>query len=188
MEIELPRRLLAAAGICLAVAALLLVGIAASPRNAEGRPLLLSPERRAILRYRRLVGNWAGRLEEVAARCDRLTPVQSGEDREGSGELPTPPVPASIPGDLYGKAHQAQEALEVATTLQVEVERARVPATMVGLHGLVTAAVEAHVEWAGAVLSYVGAPGPVQVERLTELRRVALEALGLLREALDATG
>lgn len=183
-EVEITRRSLhriaAASALVAVLAVLLTVGAAASPRDAAGHPLLLTPERQAILRYLRLAGGWAQQLEDVAERLDRLSPA--GELSPGGFPAATP---ATAPGDLYQRAHEAQAALDALTALAAEVERARVPAPLSGLHERVTTAVQAHVEWASGVQRTVGVPS-ADPAGLDALRGAAADALQGLREALNA--
>ncbi len=176
MEIEFPRRLLVIVASALAVLALILVGLAVSPRDADGHPLLLSPQRRAILHYLKWCGDWTDRLADLEGRLDGLMPARAN------------PQPAPSPGDLYRRAQQAEEALRTATALQLEAERAAVPPPMVGVHNLVTAAAQAHTAWAEAVVAYVGAPSPEGATALTDLRQAAVDALTRLQEVLNDDG
>ena len=186
MEIDVPWRLLRrvlaiVGGVCL-VALLVVVGRAVSP-SANGRPLVLTPERQAIARYLRQAENWTTRLESLEEQLDTLSPEDVQATPTGSLPISTPP--AAAPGDLYERAHQAQAGLDAVTALAVEVERASVPAPLVGLHSLVTTAVTAHADWANALLAYTGAPDAGQAKDLTGLRRAAVNALDELRGALD---
>jgi hypothetical protein len=203
-EIEVPRRVVwavVAALALVAVAALGLLGRANSPRDGEGRPLLLTPERRAILRYLEAARGWAERLAEAGERLDGLMPVGSapkdkaadppptpaaGTDAPGK-EDETPPEPEAQPADLYRRAHEAQAARTALEDLAREAERARVPDALVGLHGgAVLAAVEAHLDWADGVLAWIGAPASVDPGSLAALRDEARDALASLEELLTS--
>jgi hypothetical protein len=176
VEIEFPRRSLVALGCVLVALVLILVGLAVSPR-IDGHPLLLSPQRRAILHYMNWCRGWADRLAELESRLDGLMP-------EPESAVATV-QPAPSPGDLYHRAQQAEAALRTATVLQLEAERAAVPVPMVGLHNLVSASAQAHIAWAEAVAAYVGAPSSETASGLAELRQAAVETLASLEEALD---
>jgi len=190
-EIEIPRRTLRVITVLLAAFGLAMLGFlgwANSPRDAGGRPLLLSPERRAILRYLDTAEGWAGRLAEVGALLDGLMPPDAGPP--ANSELPTPPAPEAQPADLYRRTHEAQKARAALEDLAREVERARVPDALMGLHGLVVDALGAHLAWADGVLAYVGAPEAVDPGELAALRAEARARLADFEEALmpDAVG
>jgi hypothetical protein len=187
-EIEVPRRVVSIAltlTVVVSVAALGFLGWANSPRDGDGRPLLLTAERRAVLRYLNTAEGWAGQLAETEKRLESLMPserkVMAGED----AALPTLPAPGDQPPDLYRRTHDAQAAYETLQGLAAEVERAQVPDTLAGLHqGLVLPALEAHLLWADGVLAHVGAPESVSAEELAALHDEAGAALAALKEAL----
>jgi hypothetical protein len=187
-EIEVPRRVASVALaliVVLSVAVLGFLGWANSPRDGDGRPLLLTTERRAVLRYLNTAEGWAERLAETGKRLESLTPPEAkvvvGEDTI----LPTLPAPGEQPPDLYQRTHDAQAAYETLQGLAAEVEQARVPDALAGLHqGLALPALEAHLLWADGVLAHVGAPESVSAEDLAALRKNAGDALASLEEAL----
>jgi hypothetical protein len=187
-EIEVPRRV---ASIALAliivtsVAVLGFLGWANSPRDGDGRPLLLTAERRAILRYLDTAEGWTERMSEAGRRMEGLMPP---ETRTVTGEdpaLPALPAPEGQPADLYRRTHDAQAACTALQGLAAEVERAQVPDALAGLHqGLVLPALEAHLLWADGVLAHVGAPESVSAQDLAALRKDARAHLAALEEAL----
>lgn len=214
-EIEVPRRTLTLALAVLAVVGLVVMGWlgwANSPRGGDGRPLLLTPERRAVRRYLDAARDWAARMGEVGETLDRLTPAaeESGPDAtptekvltlpEGTlvptetltvelppaAELPTLTAPEARPADLYQRVHTAQAAHAVLEEIARQVERTVVPEALVGLRDArVLPALEAHIAWCEAVLVYAGAPEAVEPARLAELQAQAHAALAALREALQ---
>lgn len=180
MEIEISRdalRALGAIGIASILLTVGLVGWANSPRDGEGSVLLLSPQRRAVLRYLTASRGWVRRLRDVAERLDGLMPAQVAP-----ATASTPTQPDSQPGDLYRRSREAQDARDALEQLAREIERRQVPEPLVGLHELVLVALEAHLEWVDATLRYVGAPEEVTSEELTALRAGAYAALGRLEE------
>lgn len=208
-EIEIPRGwIIAIAGVLIVVCAL--IGWINTPFGDDGKPLFLSPERRAILRYIESAGRWAGRLQKVEEMLDDLTPptpvpptpsptpvVQSTPAVTSTEAVtPTPvltatipgtvaplitlPAPASQAGDLYERAHNAREAYQELSDLAQEIERTRVPDALIGLHGLVVQALETHLLWAEGILTYAGAPDAVDPYNLAFLRLEAMAALDTL--------
>jgi hypothetical protein len=187
-EIEVPRRvarLALALIVVLSVAALGFLGWANSPRDGDGRPLLLTAERRAVRSYLATAEGWAGRLAETGRGLERLMPPETKMVAGEDAALPTLPAPGEQPPDLYRRTHDAQAAYEALQALAAEVERARIPDALTGLHrGLVLPALEAHLLWADGVLAHVGAPESVSAEELAVLRDEAGSALAALEEAL----
>lgn len=182
MEIEVSRDALRALGAIGITAILLIVGFvgwANSPRDGEGNVLLLSPQRRAVLRYLTASRGWARRLRNVAVRLDGLMPAQVA-----SVSASTPTQPDSQPGDLYRRSREAQDARDALEQLAREIERRRVPEPLVGLHELVLVALQDNLEWTDATLRYVGAPEEVTSEELTALRAGAYAALERLEEVI----
>jgi hypothetical protein len=187
-EIEVPRRV---AGVVLAlivvvsVAVLGFLGWANSPRDGEGRPLLLTAERRAVLRYLDTAESWAGKIAEAGRHLESLMPPEAKMVTGEDAALPTLPAPVEQPADLYGRTHDAQAALAALQALASEVERAQAPDALIGLHqGLVLPALEAHLVWADGVLAAIGAPESVSAEDLAALRGDARARLTALEEAL----
>lgn len=208
-EVEVPRRVLALAVVGLFLVGLVVLGRlgwANSPRGGDGRPLLLTPERRAVRRYLDTAAAWAARMRGVGETLDGLTPVGSslGSASEveatavltltevvtavalpPAAELPMPAAPVSPPGDLYRRVHAAQAAREALEGIEREVERTAAPEALVGLRdAFVLPALEAHVAWSDGVLAYVGAPESVRPDELMGLQAGAHAALAALEEAL----
>jgi hypothetical protein len=187
-EIEVPRRV---AGVVLALIAVVSVtvlgflGWANSPRDGEGRPLLLTSERRAVLRYLDTAESWAGEIAEAGQHLESLMPPETNVIEGEDQALPTLPAPVEQPADLYGRTHDAQAALAALEGLASEVERAQAPDALIGLHeGLVLPTLEAHLLWADGVLAAIGAPESVSAEDLAALRDDARAHLTALEEAL----
>lgn len=167
MEIEVPRGFAIAIVVVVVVGLLLTVGMVSSPRDAAGRPLLLSPERRAILKFLRQAEGWEREFQRILADLDRLA-----EDVRM----------APAPENLYDRARRAQNALERARALEREISRTVAPETMQGLHRLALEAAVRTREYAGSVADRVGVPeGEI---RGREEARGAVERFGgALREA-----
>lgn len=147
MEIEISKKSACVAILVICVSLVLAIGISSSPRSMEGRPLLLSPERRAVLRFLRQADRWERELRGILDLLDDL-----------SEEIRMAPAPEN----LYERAHRAQDALERIRSLEQDMARARVPETMTALHGLAMNAAEKTREYAEEVASRVGVPeGPI---------------------------
>jgi hypothetical protein len=187
-EIEVPRRMAGAVLALIAVVSVAVLGFlgwANSPRDGDGRPLLLTAERRAVLRYLDTAEGWAERMSEAGRRLEGLMPPEARTVAGEDPALPTLPAPGEQPADLYRRTHDAQAAHEALQGLAAEVERAQAPDALAGLHqGLVLPALEAHLLWADGVLAHVGAPKSVSADDLAALREDARARLTALEEAL----
>ena len=187
-EIEVPRRVASATLaliVVVSVAVLGFLGWANSPRDGAGRPLLLTSERRAVLRYLNTAEGWAGEIAEAGQHLESLMPPETNVIEGEDSALPTLPAPEEQPGDLYRRTHDAQAALAALEGLASEVERAQAPDALIGLHqGLVLPTLEAHLFWADGVLAAIGAPESVSAEDLAALRDDAGARLAALEEAL----
>ena len=161
------------------------LGWANSPRDGDGRPLLLTAERRAVLRYLNTAEGWSGQMAKVGTNLEGLVSPEARAVTVEDTALPTLPAPREQPADLYRRTHDAQAAYETLQALAAEVERAQVPDALAGLHqGLVLPALEAHLLWADGMLAHVGAPESVSAEDLAALQKNAGDALAALEEAL----
>jgi hypothetical protein len=187
-EIEVPRRVASVALTLIIVASVAVLGFlgwANSPRDGGGRPLLLTAERRAVLRYLNTAEGWTERMSEAGRRLEGLMPPEVKMVIGKDTALPTLSAPEEQPGDLYRRTHDAQVACSALEALAAEVERAQVPDALAGLHqGLVLPALEAHLLWADEVLAAIGAPESVSAENLAVLHDDAGDALAALEEAL----
>jgi hypothetical protein len=187
-EIEVPRRVASVVLALIAVASVAVLGLlgwANSPRDGDGRPLLLTTERRTVLRYLDTADGWTERMSEAGQRLEELMPPETKIVAGQDTALPTLPAPLEQPTDLYRRTHDAQAACTALQALAAEVERAQVPDALAGLHqGLVLPALEAHLLWVDGVLAHVGAPESVSAEDLAVLRKNARDVLAALEEAL----
>jgi hypothetical protein len=187
-EIEVPRRvasIVLTLIVIVSVAVLGFLGWANSPRDGDGRPLLLTAERRAVLRYLNTAEGWTEGLAKTGKCLEGLMPPEAKVVAGKDAILPTLPAPGEQPPDLYRRTHDAQAAYETLQGLAAEVERAQVPDALAGLHQeLVLPALEAHLLWADGVLALVGAPESVSAEDLSAQQKNAGDALAALEEAL----
>lgn len=142
-EIEVSRGFVIGIASVFVVALLLVVGVIASPRDASGRPLLLSPERRAILHFLRQADGWEKEATSLLSDLDQL-----------ASEIQMSPAPEN----LYERARGAQNALGRARALEKSVVQARVPDAMTDLHRLALEAAIRTREYAESVSARVGVP------------------------------
>ncbi len=140
IEIRLDYLGVALAGLlCIA---LVVIGWVASPQNSEGRPLLLSPDVRAVEAYRRNAKAWAEDWQALDAALNNIL------NNEGVG------------GELLTTSRLAQDSFESAMRLSRNVESADAPAPLIGLHDQAMAIAEAYVQASLAAARWVSAPTP----------------------------
>ena len=116
------------------------LGDAVSPRTADGRPVLLLPDVRAVEVYRRQAVAWALAWRELDAG---LRAVLGAPD---SG--------------LLEQSRQAQAGFEAAIRLARAVDAAEAPPTLLGLHDQVALTAQGYVDTSVAVNRWLSAPSP----------------------------
>ena len=132
------------------------LGARLSPRDATGRPILLSPSVYAAERYRRKLVQWTVQMAEVD---DRLTVLLNHDG-------------VSDPAELYRMGQEAEELVNRSSSLARESALTPAPAALTGLAEQARAAAEAHLQAALAAARWVGAPQPeVRQAALTTLRQ-----------------
>src|SRR3990172_5975695 len=112
--------------VILAILTLLVIGWSASPRNEDGRPMLLLTDVKAVENYRRLALDLKGELTLV--------------DGEIAGTL------GGDTTDLFGQTRQAQKAFEHIVQVVQEIDRHDAPPALVGLHEELTRVSIAYLE------------------------------------------
>lgn len=116
-----------------------IIGFFVSPRDGEGKPILLSPEVKAVEDYRRYAQFWMQQLRAL--------------DSEIAGLLQTDRA-----GDLFTQSRQAQQMLEHAVELAKQVDQTQTPAAALGYHEQMYAATMNYLEAARAGMRWVSAP------------------------------
>jgi len=161
----------ASALLCAAVFAL---GWAVTPR-VDGRPVLLSPAVRGVLRYAGQGEEWTEALGEVEQLLLTSLPASGGDVA-----LPAPEHARVHPGALLAYAEQARRARDLAVAVAKEVDTTRPPAGLEPLHGEALALARGYAALAGAVQEYLAVP------TAAEAARIGAELVGLSarREAL----
>jgi hypothetical protein len=163
MEINVSRRTLRrlALGLVLpaVLVALTLLGRSATPRDASGEPLLLSPSLKATLAYRAGARAWVEALHALDGGLETLLTEN---------------------GDIYHQTQAVDSLLNRAMRLAQDVEVRRAPAVLAGLRVALSATSLAYLDASRAVADWVGAPTPERLE-------AAQAALSAARELLAQT-
>jgi hypothetical protein len=140
-EITLSQQQLQQVGIVILCLVVLLsvLGSFVSPRDVDGKPILLSPEVKAVEDYRRSAQSWMGQLRTL--------------DGEIVGLLQT-----DRQGDLFTQSRQAQQMLQHAVDLAKEVDQTQTPAAALGYHEQMYSATISYLEAARSGMRWVSAP------------------------------
>lgn len=149
------------------IAGLYGLGTGVTPRDGEGRPMLLSPSLRAAEMYRRRAARWTERMAAVDLHLSALLAVEETADAT----------------ELYAQTQEMQEVGEETADLAREVGASSVPVALVGLREQSRAAADAYLEATLLTARWLSAPSESS-------RREALEALRsarALRVTLEAS-
>ncbi len=140
-EIEISEERLQRIGVILLAAAIIfaVIGAFTSPRDENGKPVLLLPEVKAFEDYRRSAQSW---LEQMTLLDTEIAGIL-GEQASG---------------DLFTKSRQAQQMLQRAVSLAKEIDQAKVPAAAAGIHDQLSETGMSYLDAARLTMRWVGAP------------------------------
>ena len=139
------------------------LGRALTPRDAAGRPVLLSPSVWAAERYRRTARDWLVRMEHLDAGIEAALEQTDLSD----------------PAALYAASDRAQDLVAEAARLVQETEFTPAPLALGALRDLARDAAAAYWNAAGAAARWVGAPE----ESTRDEARAALQRARAARRA-----
>ena len=127
-------------GVFLLVFALIFsaVGYFVSPRDEDGKPILLLPEVRQMEVYRRSANAW---IQEFQALDSRIATIAANRQ-----------------ADLFSQSREAQNALQQAVQLAQEIDRTAFPPSAISLHDDLATTSLAYLETARKMMVWVGAP------------------------------
>ena len=140
-EIHIPLTAL----VVLALLVLLAIGGIASPRNEDGRPLLLLPDVRSVEDYRRL-----------AREMDKQLLLVDGK------------IAATLGGntdDLFDQTRRAQDAFEQILHISEELDRQDAPPALVGLKDDLNQTAISYLEVARLTLQWLSTPNQANSEQ-----------------------
>jgi hypothetical protein len=130
------------------------IGWLASPRDALGHPILLTPDVKAVEDYRRQAITWSRAL------------------RLDNGEM-TVALADQTRGDLLTRSQQAQALFERTLHTAQTIDRQSAPPSLIGLREQLIGASTASLQSAQAILRWVSSPTP---ENETAARAYLAEA------------
>jgi hypothetical protein len=155
-EIRIPLSVLIIPTIVL----LVVVGWSASPRDENGRPLLLLPDVKAVEDYRRLAVAWNDEFHLIDGEIAALLADESY--------------------DIFGQSRQAQRAVERALEIVQGIDRQEAPPTLVGLREDLGRVSISYLESARLALRWLSVPDQAhreQVEQSLSQARSGLKEL-----------
>ncbi len=156
--------ILAAAG-----AILILIGALVSPRDEDGRPVLLLREVRVIQDYRRGAQGW---IEEMTRLEGQIALVLNQNQA----------------GDLFSEARAAQSTLEQAVAVVRLVDRSEVPPVGAGVHEEIRATALAYLEASRMALRWISAPQEETLIRALDMLELARASRSALQDNPWLTG
>jgi hypothetical protein len=143
LEIRVSRRLLGRLIIVvvlfIVITGLGVLGRAVTPRDAAGRPLLLSPSLKATLEYRAQAYVWVRDFRHLDHELDVLL-----EDET----------------DIYQQSQVVNSLMDQALGLAQEIELTQAPAALASLGASLSQTSLAYLDSTEAVANWVGAPTP----------------------------
>ncbi|HDQ72730.1 MAG TPA: hypothetical protein ENN19_11645 [Chloroflexi bacterium] len=148
--------------IPLAVAGLYRLGVAVTPRDGSGHPMVLSPSLHAARQYLKQARTWLDDLAQIDTDLAALLD-ESDETAE----------------ELYAQGQQMQKVGERTTGLAQRVALAETPVALVGLRDRFVAATGAYRDAALATARWLNAPTEaahqVAITALQEARSLRIE-------------
>ncbi len=166
MEIEVSRDCLVGSLFALFSALVLVLGFLASPR-VNGHPVLLSPGNMAVKRYLDRADRWNRTCTNAASTLSEL----------GKG---------TTVSDIYSANKRLTAAMGNLERVYGEMQAAKVPESMSGLHDLGVNVVKLELSWAHAVGAMLSAPTKGNTASAMQAREDAVRALRLWSETLKA--
>ncbi len=123
---------------------LLGLGLIVSPRDKHDRPLLLLPDVKAVEDYRRSLVSWHDRLLELNGRIAQVLSDDYG-------------------GDLFSQSSQGQKILNETVQLLQEIDQTPTPSAALPARNMAARAGNTTLDAARAMLAWVSAPIPANL-------------------------
>lgn len=139
---------------------LIVLGVFASPRDRDDRPLLLLPDVKAMEGYRRSLVDWHARFLELDGRMTRLLSTNYG-------------------GDLFSQSSEGQKIQDETFQLLREVDQARAPSAALSAREVALKAGSAYLEASRSLLAWISAP---TAANLDAAHKALADAKSLLSE------
>jgi len=152
-EIHIPWSLFVGA----AILAFTVLGWFSSPRNQQGRPLLLLPDVKAVGEYIRLASNIAKELRLVDGELNKIL--------------------AGDPTDLFGQTRSAQNSFEHSLRIAQEIDQNETPPALAGLRDQLNQVSLVYIDAARLTLHWLSAPDATNTQQARQKLSAARTAL-----------
>lgn len=140
---------------------IVILGLGISPRDREGRPLLLSPNVKAVEDYRRSLVGWHVRLIELEGRIARVLSNNYG-------------------GDLFSQSSAGQKVLNETLQILDEIDQTAAIPAAVPARELALNAASATLSAAQSALIWVSAPTPANLSSAQQALESAQAEMSIL--------
>ena len=137
------------------------LGLGISPRDRDGRPLLLSPDIKAVEDYRRSLVGWHTRLAELDGRIARVLSNDYG-------------------GDLFSQSSDGQKTLNETLQILQEIDQTAATPAAVPARELAMNAASATLNAAQSALIWVSAPTPTNLSSAQQALESAQAEMSIL--------
>jgi hypothetical protein len=142
------------------VLVLLLLGYFYSPRERDGRPILLLPDVKAVEEYRVAIVHWREQAQNLDTQISTILSGRFGED-------------------LFTRSRESQKMIDAAVRLIQDIERQKAPTAAVPARSISISMATAYLDAARATLLWTTAPSDVNLgaaqEQLAKARRILEE-------------
>jgi len=159
-EILIPGGVIPTLLVVVLIAIWIPIGVSVSPYDTEGRPVLLSPDVRAVESYRRAAKGWVDEWAQIDSDMKNILDTTQSVD-------------------LLNISRRAQQTFDQSLALSRAVEETDSPSSLLGLQAQAKSAGSAYVDAAIAVARWVSAPS---VDHRADARLALEKAALLLRE------
>lgn len=136
---------------------LLVLGYLYSPRERDGRPILLLPDVKAVEEYRVAIVRWRGQAQSLDVQISTILSGRFGED-------------------LFTRSRESQKMIDDAVRLLQDIEQQKAPTAAVPARSISIAMANAYLEAARATLLWTTAPNEANLahaqEQLEKARRI----------------
>jgi hypothetical protein len=135
-----------------------LLGVLVSPRDEQGKPVLLLPNVKAVEDYKTTARTWIDEFSVLDSEIERV-------------------ISPNSQGDLFTQSQGAQQTLQNAVELAQQVDRASVPPIAMGVQEKALATAMAYLEAARSALQWISAPDQNNHDLAVQKREIARQSL-----------
>jgi hypothetical protein len=145
-------------GVSLAILVLVTLGYIFSPREIDGRPILLLPDVKAVGEYQSAIMRWQTQAKDLDLQISTVLSGVYGED-------------------IFARSREAQKMIDDAVWLIQSIERQKTPTAAVPARSLSMSMASAYLEAARATLVWTTAPTEHNLNNAQQQLEIARQAL-----------